>query len=83
MSDRYSGVVVVFKKPIRDDDAQLVVDAIRLLGCVHSAHAVERVDTVTADTMADMRADIDARTRVYEALFPTKQPTISENTNAK
>lgn len=65
MTDRYNAFTVVLDRDIRDDDAESIITAIRMVRGVLS------VDPVVADTaswVAENRVRRDIETRIYKAL---------------
>ena len=59
MTDRHSGYVVTLDAPIREDDAQRIIDAIKMVKGVLS------VDPVITDA-GQMIAEMKARTALFE-----------------
>jgi hypothetical protein len=66
MTDRYKGLVVTLDRDYRDDDAQSIIDAIRMI------RGVVDVEPVLTDALNDqiitMRVETQIRERVYNAL---------------
>lgn len=65
MTDRLKGVTVVFDRDIREDDAQSIIDAIRMLR--HVADVIPSVN-VMGDEMARIRVRNEIREKLWEAL---------------
>ena len=67
MTDRHAGYIVTLDRDIRDDDAQPILDALRMIQGVIDVHPV------VADTplmMAQARADVEWRKRIVAMLIP-------------
>lgn len=64
MTDRLSGVLVVFEAPIREDDAEQILNAIR---CIKGVTKVEKVFNQGSDYAAVIRE----RMRIYESVQAT------------
>ena len=67
MTDRYHSIGVVLKKDIRDDDAQCVLDAIKMIKGVLSVKPyVSDFDT----NMAEERAKRELSDKLWKVLHP-------------
>ena len=62
MTDRLNGVTVVFEKPIRDDDAEYLINAIRMLKHVVRVEPIIR----TGDSeLEQIRIKSEIRDKLY------------------
>jgi len=63
MTDRLNGVTVTFDRDIRDDDAECLIQAIKMIkGVVH----VEPNIVTSEDWMAQTRTKTEIRNKLYE-----------------
>lgn len=65
MTDRYNAVVVVFEQDMRSDDAESTIAAIRH---IKGVIAVKPNVADMSDFIAQSRADLDMRKRIFAAL---------------
>lgn len=63
MTDRLNGVTITFEKDIRDDDAEAILNAMRMIRGV--AHVEPNIVT-SEDWMAQMQVKTDIRTKLYD-----------------
>lgn len=70
MTDRYNGLVVVLEQDIRDDDAEHIINAIKMLrGVLSVAGNVSDM----ASHIAQERADRQWRDRLHKLLWPDRE----------
>ena len=63
MTDRLNGVTITFEKDIRDDDAEAIINAMKMIkGVIH----VEPHIVTTDDHMATTRANIEFRGKLID-----------------
>lgn len=70
MSDRMKGITIYFKKPMRDDDAQAIIDACKLFPNVAKVEG----SIVTSDyyfQVAQARSEI--RDKILDIILETKK----------
>lgn len=67
MTDRYNSITVVLEKDIRDDDAEPIIEAIKMLKGVLavSGNVAEYVDYVARE-----RANKQWREKLYKLIYP-------------
>ena len=65
MTDRYSGLTVTFRKDIRDDDAEVIITAIRLIKGVLS---VDSIPSTTDLLIATNRVKAELRNKLWDVL---------------
>ena len=70
MTDRYNGFVVILEKDIRDDDAEPILNAIRMIKGVLS---VTPYISSFESLMAESRARADLGKKIFEVIYPPKQ----------
>jgi hypothetical protein len=67
MTDRYFALTVILEKDIRDDDAEHILDAIKMIkGVLNVKGNVTSPDT----WMAEERARVDLRKKLFNVLYP-------------
>jgi hypothetical protein len=75
MTDRFHSLTVALDRDIRDDDAEVLMSAIRQL------RGVAQVTGVVADSasfMAETRVRIEFSRKLLEVLYPTNNPVKKE-----
>lgn len=70
MTDRHKGYVVTLDRDIRDDDAEMIINAIRM---IKSVITVEPIINDVPSMVAEARARTDITSRLLEAL---KNPKV-------
>jgi hypothetical protein len=71
MTDRLKGVMVVFDRDIREDDAQEIINAIKM---VRGVLSVKKSVANHDDWMNRERVEAEYRQRVWDAIFEPKKP---------
>ena len=71
MTDRLCGFIVVLDKDLREDDAQEVLNALRMIKHVIS---VEPVGSDHVTHIARERALLDLRKKLIAVLYPEREP---------
>ncbi len=72
MTDRLKGLVVTFDKDIREDDAQEIFNAIKMIrGVLDVSSSVATYD----DHMNRTRIDREYKQKIWDAFFDPKKPT--------
>lgn len=67
MTDRLKGLIVTFRPVVRDDDAEGIIAAIKLLPHVLS---VKGFVNEWADDMAEQRARADIAEKLFKTIYP-------------
>lgn len=75
MSDRYNALVVVLEKDMRDDDAQAIINSIRMIRGVLS---VEPKVVDIQVHVAEMRARADLGQKILRVVYPELEITQKE-----
>ena len=70
MSDRYNAITVVLEKDTRDDDAQDILTALKMIkGVIAAEPNIVNVDSFVSDT----RARSELGTKLFEVLYSKYQ----------
>lgn len=75
MTDRYSGFAVVLERDIREDDAQAIIDAIKMI------RGVAAVEPAIASPLADIIATSRENTRWASAMGAAVRDTYQNKGN--
>lgn len=67
MTGRLAGVVVTFEKDIREDDAEAIINAIRMIKCVLT---VKPLVSDTTQSMAEDRVRRELGEKLLKILYP-------------
>ena len=67
MTDRYNSLVVTLEKPMRSDDAEFLINAIRMLKGVLK---VKPGTDTSADYHAEQRVRHELGVKLWEVLYP-------------
>lgn len=67
MTDRYYALTVILEKDIRDDDAQPILNAIKMIRGVQD---IKKHISDPMTWMAEERARADLRKKLFDILFP-------------
>lgn len=73
MTDRLNGVFVTFVEDIREDDAQRIIDAIKL---IHGVIDVRGNVTNGSEWVANARAREKLRRALWEILYPKEEAEV-------
>jgi hypothetical protein len=66
MTDRHAGYIITLDKDVREDDAEFVLNAIRMI------KGVTAVDPIVSDNrlhMAELRAKTEIREKLFKVLY--------------
>lgn len=66
MTDRLNGFIVTLETPMRDDDAESVLNAIRMVKCVLSVKPLATMDT--AEFVIRQQVKAEMRAKLWDAL---------------
>jgi len=67
MTDRHAGYIVVLEEPIREDDAQGIIDAIQLIKGVLEVKPIENNYEIQ---MATLQARSELASKMWKVLYP-------------